>query len=314
MISVDSVTKYYGNNLGIENVSFRVKKNEIVGLLGKNGAGKSTCLNIITGYISSDEGTVKIDGYDILKEPALAKSKIGYLPEKPPVYQEMTVNEYLNFCADLKGIEKELRINHIDEICTLAGINEVRKRLCRNLSKGYTQRLGIAQALIGNPEVLILDEPTIGLDPKQIIEVRQLIKALGEKHTIIMSSHILSEAAQLCQRIIIIDKGRIAADDTFENLISDAKQNKKMLLRVKGTTDEFKAAVQQLKGIVKVDVLGEAEKGSIDLEIEYKNSSLREDIFNLAVKRNVTIIMMKPVEKNLEDVFLQVTKQKGGNE
>ncbi len=309
MINIENVTKYYGSNLGIKNVSFTVNKNETVGLLGKNGAGKSTCLNIITGYISSNEGRVTIDGHDILKEPDVAKAKMGYLPEKPPIYMDMTVNEYLYFCADLKAIESELRKKHIDEISELAGISDVRKRLCRNLSKGYIQRLGIAQALIGNPEILILDEPTIGLDPNQIIEIRSLIKKLGKTHTIVISSHILGEVEQLCQRIIIIEKGYIAADDTIENLTKSIDGRLALHIRVKGKSDKFEKDLVKLKP-ASVQILKEAEKDAADYMITYDGvENIREEIFSMAVKNNMTILMMKPVEKSLEDIFIQVTKQ-----
>ena len=313
MINIENVTKYYGNNPGIINASIKVRKNEIVGLLGRNGAGKSTCLNIITGYISFDEGSVTINGHDILEEPASAKEKIGYLPEKPPLYMDMTVNEYLYFCADLKGIESELRAKHIDEIAKLTGITEVRKRLCRNLSKGYIQRVGIAQALIGNPEILILDEPTIGLDPNQIIEIRKLIKTLGKTHTIVLSSHILGEVEQICDRIVIIDKGIIAADDTLENLTKTLSGNEILHIRVKGESAAFEKDLGKTAKNAAIEKQDNKEKEADDYLIKYdKSKNIREDVFNLAVKHNMKIIMMQPVEKTLEDVFIQITNKAGG--
>lgn len=313
MIKVKNVTKYYGNNLGIANLSFEVKKNEIIGLLGRNGAGKTTAINIITGYISADEGSVKIDGYDIFDDAQQAKKKIGFLPEKPPIYMDMTVGEYLNFCADLKGIDSELKDKHIDEICILAGINDVKKRLCKNLSKGYKQRVGLAQALVGNPEILVLDEPTIGLDPNQIIEIRQLIRALNKNHTIIISSHILSEIAQVCQRVIILEEGRVAASDKLDNLInSHGLQNSIMITLSdsdKNTVDELK----KVKGVDGAQYLNRSDEDCADFMINCEpNSKVRENIFNYALNNNKMLLMMKPIETSLEDVFLNVvSKEKG---
>ncbi|MEX1377071.1 MAG: ABC transporter ATP-binding protein [Eubacteriales bacterium] len=309
MINLKNVSKYYGSNLGISDISFTVEKNEIIGLLGENGAGKTTIMNIATGYISSDEGTVEIDGHDILKEPKKAKAKIGYLPEKPPVYMDMTVDEYLDFCASLKGVGKEQQAKHIEEICALTGIGEVRKRLCKNLSKGYVQRLGIAQALIGNPEILILDEPTIGLDPNQIIQIRNLIKKLGKKHTIIVSSHILAEVTQICHRIIILSKGKIAACDTLDNLKKSLNENDCIEVRIKKTDESFSDELKKIKDIVSVVPVGELEGNSFDFIINCKKGGgARESIFNAAVNNKKEIIMMRPKENTLEDIFLQVTR------
>src|SRR5690606_21090873 len=213
LIQVENLTKKYGDHLAVDNISFAVEKGEILGFLGPNGAGKSTVMNIITGYISATDGTVKVDGYDILEEPEKVKSRIGYLPELPPLYGDMTVIEYLNFVSDIKGVGKEERQEDIKQVMDLVGIDNVKGRLINNLSKGYRQRVGLAQAILGNPEVLILDEPTVGLDPKQIIEIRNLIKDLGKEHTVILSSHILPEVSAVCDRVIIIDKGKIVASD-----------------------------------------------------------------------------------------------------
>jgi len=309
MIKLVNVTKYYGRNLGIENVSFEAKENEIIGLLGRNGAGKTTTMNIITGYISSTEGSVVIDGYDILKNPQEAKAKIGYLPEKPPIYMDMTVDEYLIFCSELKGIDKELIEKHINEICNLVGINEIRKRLCKNLSKGYKQRVGLVQALVGNPDILILDEPTIGLDPNQIIQIRELIKAIGKKHTIIISSHILAEIEQVCERVIILDNGKIVASDTLEKLTKSYDNQKCLELRIKDVDESYISHLQKAEGVLSVNAVGTFEKDSFDFIISYeKHCSARENIFNIVAKDNKTIVIMRPKEATLEDVFLNVTK------
>lgn len=218
MIEIQNLTKSYGQIKAVDDISFTVEKGEVLGFLGPNGAGKSTTMNIITGFIPSTEGTVKVNGFDIMESPAEVKRRIGYLPELPPLYMDMTVSEYLNFAADLKNVSKRQKKSQMTDIMDLVKLTDVRGRLIKNLSKGYKQRVGLAQALMGNPEVLILDEPTVGLDPKQIIEIRKLIKALGKQHTIILSSHILPEVSAVCERVVIINKGKIAAVDTPENL------------------------------------------------------------------------------------------------
>lgn len=225
MIEVKNLTKNYGNNTAVDDISFSVEGGEILGFLGPNGAGKSTTMNILTGYISSTEGSASVGGIDILADPIAAKRNIGYLPEQPPVYLDMTVNEYLNFVYELKG-SKIPKKSHLNEICELVKITDMRKRLIRNLSKGYRQRVGLAQALIGNPPILILDEPTVGLDPKQIIEIRSLVKKLGKNHTVILSSHILPEVQAVCDKVVIINDGKIVADGTIKELSKDAKNAK----------------------------------------------------------------------------------------
>ncbi len=307
MIKVKNISKYYGKGIGAENVSFEVNKNEITGLLGRNGAGKTTTLNIITGYIAANSGCVEIDGYDIQKHPRKAKAKIGYLPEKPPVYTDMTVDEYLFFCAELKGVSEELMEKHLDEICSLTGIGEVRRRLCGNLSKGYMQRLGIAQALIANPPILILDEPTIGLDPKQIVEIRVLIKKLAEEHTILLSSHVLSEIDQICSKIIIMDKGTVAACDTLENLINIYGSGGEINLRVKGAESSFEKELRKIGGVDTVERKAENEQGIIDYIITYnKDRDINEQLFDVATKKNMKILEMKSKVSSLEDVFLNI--------
>lgn len=310
MIKVDNVTKKYGDKFAVKDVSFEVKEGEIVGFLGRNGAGKTTTMNIITGYISSTAGTASVDGYDILKDPLQVKKRIGYLPEKPPIYFNMTVNEYLRFCCDIKGVDRRKQSPHIQDICELVGIPHMRKRLIKNLSKGYKQRVGLAQSLIGNPQVLILDEPTVGLDPRQIIEIRQLIKDLGRSHTIILSSHILHEVADVCQRVIIIDKGKIVAKDTLENLARDVKSITRMTVRVSDGNNDVRKSIHDMHGVKYVESLGVKEMGSVDYLVECeKDTDIRRDLFNLLSRMGKPILMLRPMDISLEDIFLEVTTE-----
>ncbi len=306
MIEVINLTKKFGPYTAVNNISFTVNDGEVVGFLGPNGAGKTTTMNIMTGFISSTSGSVKINGFDILDEPEKAKKGLGYLPDTPPVYGDMTVKEYLSFVCDLKGVKKADKALMIDKTVNTVGLNDVIGRLVGNLSKGYRQRVGLAQALIGNPEVLILDEPTVGLDPKQIIEMRQLIKELGKNHTVILSSHILSEVSAICDRVIIIDKGEIVADDTTDN-IKSKNTNYIQLATIKGNPE---AAVESIK---RLDIIEEAviEKinndGSYDLKITgKKDTDIREAVFALLVLSKSTVLMMRPYTLSLEEVFLKV--------
>lgn len=246
MIEVQNLSKHYGDKKAVDNISFKAEDGEILGFLGPNGAGKSTTMNILTGYISCTEGKALIDGIDILEDPIKAKAKIGYLPELPPLYLDMTVKEYLNFIYDLKKC-KLPRNSHLKDICSLVKIEHVYKRIIKNLSKGYKQRVGLAQALVGNPNVLILDEPTVGLDPKQIIEIRSLIKKLGKNHTVILSSHILSEVQAVCDKIIVINEGRIVADDTEDNLSKKLSADHKLSARIEGPKNEVLKLIKVLK-------------------------------------------------------------------
>lgn len=310
MIKVENVTKKYGDKYAVKDVSFKVKEGEIVGFLGRNGAGKTTTMNIITGYISSTAGTAQVDGYDILKDPLQVKKRIGYLPEKPPIYFSMTVNEYLRFCCDIKGVDRKKQSPHIQDICELVGIPHMRKRLIKNLSKGYKQRVGLAQSLIGNPPVLILDEPTVGLDPRQIIEIRQLIKDLGRSHTIILSSHILHEVADVCERVIIIDKGKIVAKDTLENLARDVKSITRMTVRVSDGNNDVRKAIHDLHGVKYVESMGVKEMGSVDYLIECeKDTDIRRELFTMLSRMGKPILMLRPMDVTLEDIFLEVTTE-----
>ena len=306
MIEVQGLTKRYGSKVAVDDISFSVDEGEIVGFLGPNGAGKSTTMNILTGYLSSDIGTVKIGGFDILDEPDQAKQKIGYLPENPPLYMDMTVREYLDFVYDLKKT-KIPRKRHIEEICKTVKITDVYHRLIKNLSKGYKQRVGFAQALIGNPEVLILDEPTVGLDPKQIIDIRNLIKDLGKKHTVILSSHILPEIQAICDRVIIINRGKIVADDTAENLSANISTDHRLMVTVEGPENEVYKTLSTLPGMQQVTTLGNRGSGSFEYSLEAKEGvDVRRELNKRLAARNWPILALKSNELTLEDIFLKL--------
>lgn len=311
MIEVKNLTKRYGDHLALDDISFTVGDGEIVGFLGPNGAGKSTTMNIITGYLSSTEGAVLVDGVDVLEDPIAAKKKIGYLPEIPPLYLDMTVEEYLNFACDLKQIPAGKKEETIDQVSKLARVADVKGRLIKNLSKGYKQRVGLAQALVGNPEVLILDEPTVGLDPKQIIEVRDLIKNLSKKHTILLSSHILQEVQAVCDKLVIINHGRIVAIDTPDALSKNMLQISKLELRVKGPRNEIINGIKNLEGVKQAEIMRIREEGTVDISVEAEeDADVREAIFAFCSGNGYPILMMKNDEINLEDIFLQVTGER----
>ncbi len=312
MIEVKNLTKRYGHHTAVSDISFTVDDGEILGFLGPNGAGKSTTMNIMTGFISATSGEVKINGFDILDEPEKAKSCIGYLPELPPLYGEMKVDEYLDFVADIKKVKPSEKAAMIADIKERVRISDMSNRLIKNLSKGYKQRVGLAQAMMGMPELLILDEPTVGLDPKQIIEMRDVIKKLGKKHTVILSSHILSEVSAVCDRVMIINKGKIVASDTPERLSTSLNHGNKMLVRVKGVEDDILEALKEISIINDIRVDGSRENGTVDLEITGKeNSDVREAIFLCMVKHNMPVLMMKSMDLSLEEIFLQVTQSNG---
>lgn len=307
MIEVKNLTKHYGAKKAVDNISFTVNDGEILGFLGPNGAGKSTTMNILTGYISSTDGEVLINGIDILDNPTAAKKEIGYLPEIPPLYPDMSVREYLNFVYDLKKC-KIPREAHIEDVCKLVKITDVYDRLIKHLSKGYRQRVGMAQALIGNPKILILDEPTVGLDPKQILDIRNLIKKLGKKHTVILSSHILSEIQAVCDRIVIISKGTIVADDTTENLTKTVSDDLRYTARIDGPRDEIIKLIKDIKGVEDVTAEMEREPGAFDYEIEVEeNSDIRRELFKRLAERNWYMLGLKSNEMTLEDIFLKIT-------
>lgn len=306
MIEVKELTKHYGDKHAVESISFTANNGEILGFLGPNGAGKSTTMNMLTGYISSTSGKALIDGVDILDDPIKAKKNIGYLPEQPPLYMDMTVKEYLNFIYDLKKC-KLPRVSHLNDICGLVKIDHVYNRVIRNLSKGYKQRVGLAQALVGNPPVLILDEPTVGLDPKQIIEIRSLIKKLGKNHTVILSSHILSEVQAVCDKVIVINDGRIVADDT-ETALADKLAGAHILTaQIEGEYEEVAKAVLNIEG-VEVCKQVNSRDGVIEYRIESEEGrDIRRELFAEMARLNCPILELKNAELSLEDIFLKLT-------
>lgn len=310
MIEVKNLVKLYGDKRAVDDVTFTVQKGEVLGFLGQNGAGKSTTMNIITGYLSSTSGTVTIDGHEILEEPIEAKNRIGYLPEHPPLYLDMTVKDYLSFMFDLKKVKLPKK-QHIEEICNIVKIADVYNRVIKNLSKGYRQRVGLAQALLGNPDVLIMDEPTVGLDPKQMIEIRNLIKSLGERHTVILSSHILSEVQMICDRVIVINKGKLVADGTPDSLSQSMSTDHKLLIRVAGPQEEIKKLLQKIPGMLEVSLVGQRESGEVydfSLEAE-KGLDIRREVFKRLAERSWPLLGMRSSELSLEDIFLQLTAE-----
>jgi len=313
LIEVKNLTKRYGQHYAVDDISFTVNDGEILGFLGPNGAGKTTTMNIITGYISATEGDVVINGVDILAEPEKAKQNIGYLPDAPPLYNEMKVDEYLRFVADIKKVKPQARAKMINEIKETVRITDMSNRLIKNLSKGYKQRVGLAQAMMGHPEVIVMDEPTIGLDPKQIIEMRDVIKRLGKKHTVILSSHLLHEVSAVCDRIMIISKGQIKASDTTEHLSSKLSQGHIMGVRVKGEEARIISALESFPVIKSIRPIGSREAGTIDLELSGDaDVDIREAIFTCMSKNNFPILQMKSMDLSLEEIFLQVTGGEGG--
>ncbi|MBQ2972266.1 MAG: ATP-binding cassette domain-containing protein [Ruminococcus sp.] len=311
MVEVKNLTKVYGDIKAVDDISFTVGSGEVLGFLGPNGAGKSTTMNIITGYLSSSSGTVTVDGTEILENPKETKAKIGYLPEIPPLYPDMTVKAYLEFMYDIKKV-KLPKEEHIDEVMAIVKISDVKDRLIKNLSKGYKQRVGFAQALLGNPPVLILDEPTVGLDPKQIIEIRNLIRGLGKKHTVIFSSHVLSEVSAICDRIIVISNGKIVADAKTDELSTVISGKGQLLLEVEGSSSTVSSAINDVYGVKKV-----TSTGNNRYAVDYDNTvDIRRGVFNSLTKAGCVILEMKSGGLTLEESFLQLTSQsqrKGGN-
>ena len=309
MIEVTNLTKKYGDHIAVDNLSFRVEKGQIYGFLGPNGAGKSTTMNIITGYLAASSGTVTINGFDVLKEPEEAKKHIGYLPELPPLYMDMTVLEYLKFVADLKKVPQKGKKAQIEEIMVKTGVWSMKDRLIKNLSKGYKQRVGLAQALIGYPEVIILDEPSVGLDPKQIIEMREFIRSLAEKHTVILSSHILSEVSAVCDHIMIISHGKLVASDSPENLQRLMGGSSELEISVRGEEAEVMEVLSTLECVERVDKCPDTEAGCVKVNIVTdKSVDVREQVFYKLASAELPIMSMSKVEKTLEDIFLEVTE------
>lgn len=308
MIEVVNLTKKYGNHVAVDHLSFRVERGMIYGFLGPNGAGKSTTMNMMTGYIASTEGSVKINGYDILKEPEAAKKSIGYLPELPPVYQDMTVYEYLQFVAELKKVKKSERKEQIEQIMEQTKVLDVKDRLIKNLSKGYKQRVGLAQAIVGYPEVIILDEPMVGLDPKQIIEIRELIRELAKKHTVILSSHILSEISAICDHIMIISKGKLVASDTPEGLMKLLNGGSRLSLVIKGSKEKLDQVLHTIETISEISYTTVKDESCVKAELYIAgDDDIRVELFHKLAEEDLPIMELALSEKSLEEVFLELT-------
>jgi len=313
MIDVRQVTRFYGRVMAVDNISFQVDKGEILGFLGPNAAGKTTTMRILTTYMPATSGTVRVAGYDVQEQSMQVRKRIGYLPENPPLYMEMRVADYLDFVAKIKGVEPRDRKKAVAEVMDKVGIQTVSGRVIKTLSKGYKQRVGLAQALVHNPDVLILDEPTIGLDPKQIIEVRQLIKSLAGTHTIILSTHILPEVSMTCERVVIINKGRVVAEDTPENLTRKLAGNQRLYLEVGGPVEDVRRALAQVPGVVKITVQSGEKTAGLQVESQ-SDSEIRPLLAKTIIERGWQLFEMKPEGLSLEDVFLQLTtKEEVGN-
>lgn len=313
VIEVKNVTKSYGKAVAIDNISFTIDEGEIVGLLGPNGAGKSTTMNMITGFIEQTQGEIIVDGYDMLKKPQKAKKEIGYMPEGVPLYTDLSVREFVTYMAEIKQVDKRTRKEKVEKIIEQTGLKEVAKKLVKNLSRGYKQRVSMAGALVGDPKILILDEPTVGLDPKQITEIRNLIKELGKTHTVILSSHILSEVSQICNKVIIINKGKIVAIDTPENLENKVTNNNSVYVTIEDPENKIKVIQEKVEDIKKIELVQENEDGTKQYVIEAKGEDdLRKIIFAELAKENITVFEMKKADSTLEDAFMKLIE--GGNQ
>lgn len=313
MIEVKNVTKKYGKFVAVDDISFTINDGEIVGLLGPNGAGKSTTMNMLTGFIEQTEGDIIVDGYNMLKKPKKAKREIGYMPEGVPLYSDLTVKEFITYMAEIKNVNKKERKEKIEKVIENTGLKDVQNKLTKNLSRGYKQRVSLAGALVGEPKILILDEPTVGLDPKQITEIRSLIKELGKTHTVILSSHILSEVSQICNKVIIINKGKIVAVDTPENLENKVSNNNATYVTVEDTENKMDSMKDKIKEIKAIKLIKENEDGTKDYELQAeKDVDLRKIIFKEFAKENITIFEMKKADTTLEDAFMKLIE--GGNE
>ena len=312
MIQVKDVTKKYGNFIAVKNLNFEIKHGEVIGFLGPNGAGKSTTMNMLTGFIEPSEGSIIINGKDIVKKAREAKKNIGYMPENVPLYLDLTVREFVTYMAELKLVQRKERKKQVEEIIKATGLEDVKNKLIRNLSRGYKQRVSMAGALVGKPEILILDEPTVGLDPKQIIEIRELIKSLGKDHTVIISSHILSEISQICEKVIIINKGEIVAIDTPENLEKLVNENNSIIVTVEDKENKMPELSEKVEEISKVELVKDNEDGTKQYVVFPKdNIDLRKTLFDVLPKENITIFEMKKADTTLEDAFMKLIE--GGN-
>ena len=309
MIEVRNVTKKYGKFYAVRNINFEVKEGEIVGFLGRNGAGKSTTMNMITGFIEPTEGEIIVGGYDIDINPKRVKAQIGYMPEGTPLYYDLTVEEFVSYMAELKRIPKANRKEAVQEAIAKTGLELVRKNLTKNLSRGYKQRVSMAGAIVGNPKILILDEPTVGLDPKQVIEIRELIKSFKKDHTVLVSSHILSEVSQICEKVIIIDKGEIIAVDTPENLERQTKEKFTVEITVDDMNNKFEEVAKTLKTVDVISLVETLEDGSKKYSIDLKDKEdIRKELFSICAKENIIILEMKQQETSLEDAFIALVE------
>ncbi|MCR5273130.1 MAG: ABC transporter ATP-binding protein [Lachnospiraceae bacterium] len=314
MIEINHLTKTYGDHNAVDDLTLKVEPGRIYGFLGPNGAGKSTTMNMITGYIGATDGEIRINGHDIFEEPEEAKKCVGYLPEFPPLYVDMTVKEYLYFAAELKKVERANRKEMVESVMEMTHILDMSDRLIKNLSKGYKQRVGLAQAILGYPEVIILDEPTVGLDPKQIIEIRDLIRTLGEKHTVILSSHILSEVREVCDYIFIISNGKLVASDTTENLLNHMEDSMEIEILTDGSDEAVKNALNRVDGIKEIKETSENSNGEKLITVEaIKGKDIRKTVFKALAASNVDILEMRTVTHSLEDIFLELTDNKSDN-
>ncbi len=310
MVEIKNLSKYYGRNPAVKGIDFEIRDNEILGFLGPNGAGKSTTMNIIAGYLPSTGGTVTVNGFDITEQASEAKKCIGYLPEIPPVYPDMRVEEYLTFVAGLKGVPRKERKAQVEDAMAKLHITDMRRRLIRNLSKGYKQRVGFAQALLGNPKILILDEPTVGLDPTQVMEVRNLILELGKDHSVIFSSHILAEVSAVCQRVVIINKGEIMAEDTIENLEKNLTADTVLNLTAEGDKDKIIRLLKDIRGVNSVADVKEISENRNLYQIELAEESVRNEIMSVLLNNQCSIVEMHLAKLNLEQVFMKIIQEK----
>ena len=314
MITVKNICKKYGSFVAVDNISFEINDGEIIGLLGPNGAGKSTTMNMLTGFIEPTSGEILINGFNISKKSKKAKSNIGYMPENVPLYKDLTVKEFINYMAELKYVKGKDKKNMVSDIMAKTNLTDVQNKLIKNLSRGYKQRVSMAGALVGNPKILILDEPTVGLDPKQITEIRDLIKSLAKDHTIIISSHILSEISQMCEKVIILNKGKLIAIDTPENLENKVSKNNVILVTVEDSENKIKNVVKEIPEITEIKLIKKNDDNTIQYSLTAKeNSDIRKIVFEKFAKEGITIFELKKSETTLEDAFIDLIKDKGGN-
>ena len=310
MIEVKNVTKRYADFYAVRNINLTIKDGEIIGFLGKNGAGKTTTMNMLTGFIEPTEGTITIDGYDIEKKPKKVKSLIGYMPEGVPLYSDLTVKEFVSYMADLKLINRKDKKQAVEKAIKETGLEQVQNKLTRNLSRGYKQRVSLAGALVGDPKILILDEPTVGLDPKQVVEIRELIKSLRENHTVILSSHILSEVSQICEKVIIIDKGEIVTIDTPQNLEKSTEEQQEIIITVEDNENKFETIKELVKDIKTITFIEQVDNNKTYKIEVLDNKDIRKEIFENCSKQNISILEMKKQEKTLEEAFIKIIDER----